>query len=176
MAPAAASNDRHCDFQIESYRLNTHWPAAGFMDAGKRYFRKLALEYCAAKMPSGVRGRGGLAPDRSVSVAQAPRDIDIHANVLRKCLKVFGSDPNHGQWTTENFATPLKTERIGCNAYRSRDVAKAFDMRIELISQALAECMRLRKFPGFVDSVCEGRHDAQVLGGKNHSVLLSQRH
>ncbi len=30
--------------------------------------------------------------DRGVSVAQASRDLDVHANVVRKWVKGFGSD------------------------------------------------------------------------------------
>jgi transposase len=34
-----------------------------------------------------------LVRDRGVSVAQAGRDLDIHANVLRKLVKEFSADP-----------------------------------------------------------------------------------
>ncbi|SFQ26460.1 transposase [Bradyrhizobium sp. Ghvi] len=34
-----------------------------------------------------------LVRERGVSVAQAGRDRDVHENVLRKCVKKFGSDP-----------------------------------------------------------------------------------
>ena len=34
-----------------------------------------------------------LVKERSVSVAQAARDLDVHENVLRKWVKEFGSDP-----------------------------------------------------------------------------------
>jgi transposase len=34
-----------------------------------------------------------LVRDRGVSVAQAGRDLDIHANVLRKWVKEFSADP-----------------------------------------------------------------------------------
>jgi len=36
-----------------------------------------------------------LVKDRSVSVAQAARDLDVHENVLRKWVKEFGNDPAH---------------------------------------------------------------------------------
>ena len=47
-----------------------------------------------------------LVKDRGVSVAQAARDLDVHENVMRKCVKEFGSDPaqafpGHGQMKPE---------------------------------------------------------------------------
>ena len=36
-----------------------------------------------------------LVGERGVSVAQASRDLDLHQNMLRKCVKDFASDPAH---------------------------------------------------------------------------------
>ena len=33
--------------------------------------------------------------ERSVSAAQAARDLDVHENVLRKWVKEFAADPQH---------------------------------------------------------------------------------
>ena len=62
--------------------------------SGKRYTDEFKIE--AVKL---VRERG-------VSVAQAGRDLDVQANVLRKWVKEFGSDPvqafpGHGQMKPE---------------------------------------------------------------------------
>jgi len=47
-----------------------------------------------------------LIKERGVSVAQASRDLDVHATVLRKWVADFGSDPvaafpGHGQLKPE---------------------------------------------------------------------------
>ncbi|ACM36984.1 transposase [Allorhizobium ampelinum S4] len=54
-----------------------------------------------------------LVRERSVSVAQAARDMDVHENVLRKWVKEYGSDPvqafpGHGQMKPEQ----LEIERL----------------------------------------------------------------
>jgi transposase len=54
-----------------------------------------------------------LVRERGVSVAQAGRDLGVHENVLRKCVKEFGSDPvqafpGHGQMKPEQ----LEIERL----------------------------------------------------------------
>lgn len=54
-----------------------------------------------------------LVRERSVSVAQAARDLDVHENVLRKWVKEYGSDPvqafpGHGQMKPEQ----LEIERL----------------------------------------------------------------
>lgn len=54
-----------------------------------------------------------LVRERSVSVAQAARDLDVHENVLRKWVKEYGSDPvqafpGHGQMRPEQ----LEIERL----------------------------------------------------------------
>lgn len=36
-----------------------------------------------------------LVRDRGVKIAQAARDLDIHANVLRNWMKELGADPRH---------------------------------------------------------------------------------
>ena len=36
-----------------------------------------------------------LVRERSVSAAQAARDLDVHENVLRKWVKEFAADPQH---------------------------------------------------------------------------------
>jgi transposase len=60
-----------------------------------------------------------LVGGRGVRVAQASRDIDVHENVLRKCVKEFGADPKqalpgHGQ---------MKPEQLEIDRLR-REVAK----------------------------------------------------
>ena len=78
----------------------------------KRHGREFKLE--AVKL---VRERG-------VSVAQAARDLDIHANLLRNWVKAFAADPQYafpgqGQMKPEQFeierlrreVTKLKAER-----------------------------------------------------------------
>ena len=60
-----------------------------------------------------------LMKERSVTVAQAARDLDVHENVLRKWVKEFGVDPaqafpGHGQVKPEQ----LEIERL------RREVAK----------------------------------------------------
>jgi transposase len=78
----------------------------------KRHGREFKLE--AVKL---VRERG-------VSVAQAARDLDIHANLLRNWVKAFAVDPQHafpgqGQMKPEQLeidrlrreVTKLKAER-----------------------------------------------------------------
>ncbi len=65
-----------------------------------------------------------LVRERAVSVAQAPRNIDVHENVLQKWIKEFGSDPKqvfrgHGQQKPDQLeiarvrreVTKLKAER-----------------------------------------------------------------
>ena len=65
-----------------------------------------------------------LVKERSVSVAQASRELDVHENVLRKWIKEFGADPaqtfpGHGQMKPEHQeierlrreVTKLKAER-----------------------------------------------------------------
>lgn len=54
-----------------------------------------------------------LVRERGVAVAQASRDLDVHENVLRKCVKEFVSDPGHafpghGQMKPEQ----LKIDRL----------------------------------------------------------------
>ena len=49
----------------------------------RRFSREFKVE--AVKL---VRARG-------VAVAQAPRDLDVHANVLRKWVREFAADPQH---------------------------------------------------------------------------------
>ncbi len=54
-----------------------------------------------------------LVRERSVSVAQAARDLDVHENVLRKWVNEYGSDPvqafpGHGQMRPEQ----LEIERL----------------------------------------------------------------
>ena len=54
-----------------------------------------------------------LVRERSVSAAQAARDLGVHENVLRKWVKEFGSDPvqafpGHGQMKPEQ----LELERL----------------------------------------------------------------
>jgi len=49
-----------------------------------------------------------LVRERGVSVAQAARDLDLHANVLRKWIKEFSADPQyafpgHGQMKPEQL-------------------------------------------------------------------------
>ena len=49
-----------------------------------------------------------LVRDRGVSVAQAARDLEVHANVLRKWVGDFASDPQqafpgHGQMKPEQL-------------------------------------------------------------------------
>jgi transposase len=78
----------------------------------RRYGREFKLE--AVKL---VRERG-------VSVAQAARDLDIHANLLRNWVKALAADPQHafpgpGQMKPEQLeierlrreVTKLKAER-----------------------------------------------------------------
>ena len=52
--------------------------------------------------------------ERGVSVAQAGRDLGVHENVLRKCVKEFGFDPcrlsGHGQMK------PEQRRLSGCDA------------------------------------------------------------
>jgi len=60
-----------------------------------------------------------LVRDRGVSAAQAARDLDVHANVLRKWVKEFSGDPaqafpGHGQMKPES----QEIERL------KRDVAR----------------------------------------------------
>lgn len=60
-----------------------------------------------------------LIEDRGVSVAQAARDLDVHANVPREWVKEFATDlghafPRHGQMKPEQ----LEIERL------RREVAK----------------------------------------------------
>ncbi len=60
-----------------------------------------------------------LVRERGVSVAQAARDLDLHANVLRKWMKECSTDPQyafpgHGQ---------LKPEQLEIDRLR-REVAK----------------------------------------------------
>ena len=65
-----------------------------------------------------------LVNERGVAVAQAGRDLDVHANVLRKWVREIGSDPiqafpGHGQQKPEQLeidrlrreVTKLKAER-----------------------------------------------------------------
>ena len=65
-----------------------------------------------------------LVRERGVSVAQAARDLDLHANVLRKWMKECSTDPQyafpgHGQLKPEQLeidrlrreAAKLKAER-----------------------------------------------------------------
>src|SRR5436190_14863930 len=43
-----------------------------------------------------VQARGGaLVRDRGISVAQAARDLDLHANMLRNWVREFAADPGH---------------------------------------------------------------------------------
>ena len=69
-----------------------------------------------------------LVRERSVSVAQASRDLDVHENVLRKWVKEFGSDPvqafpGHGQMKPEQLEIArLKREVIKLKA--ERDILK----------------------------------------------------
>jgi transposase len=54
-----------------------------------------------------------LVRERSVSVAQAARDLEVHENVLRKWVKEYGSDPvqafpGHGLMKPEQ----LEIERL----------------------------------------------------------------
>ena len=54
-----------------------------------------------------------LVRERGVTIAQAPRELDVHENVLRKWVKEFGSDPaqafpGHGQMKPEQ----LEIERL----------------------------------------------------------------
>ena len=49
-----------------------------------------------------------LVRERGVSVAQAARDLDLHANVLHKWIKEFSTDPQyafpgHGQMKPEQL-------------------------------------------------------------------------
>ena len=69
-----------------------------------------------------------LVRDRGVSVAQAGRDLDIHANVLRKWVKEFSADsaqafPRLGQMKPEQ----LEIERLRREVARlkaERDILK----------------------------------------------------
>jgi transposase len=84
-----------------------------------------------------------LVRDRGVSVAQAARDLDIHANVLRKWVRAFSADPAQafpglGQMKPERLdierlrreVARLKAERSssptlslwrsGCSLHRAR--------------------------------------------------------
>ena len=78
----------------------------------KRYTREFKLE--AVK----------LVKDRGVTVAQAARDLGVHANVLREWIRAFAADPQqafpgHGQMKPEQLeiaqlkreVTKLKAER-----------------------------------------------------------------
>jgi len=54
-----------------------------------------------------------LVTERGVSVAQAARDLDVHENVVRKCVRSLAADPNqafpgHGQMKPEQ----LEIERL----------------------------------------------------------------
>ena len=37
-----------------------------------------------------------LVRERGVALVQAARDLNVHENVLRKWVKEFGADPQHG--------------------------------------------------------------------------------
>lgn len=49
---------------------------------------KLEVGNATTEVPPRVQGRGG--QERSASVAQAARDLDVQENVLRKWVKEFG--------------------------------------------------------------------------------------
>jgi len=38
-----------------------------------------------------------LVRERGVTVAQAARDLDLHENLLRKWVRDFAADPQHGE-------------------------------------------------------------------------------
>ena len=101
----------------------------------KRYAREFKLE--------AVR----LVKERGVSVAQASRDLGVHANVLREWVRAFAADPEQAfpgrgadngvvcsmsrsgnVWDNaamESFFSSLKTERTARKLYRTRDEARA---------------------------------------------------
>ena len=55
----------------------------GAMQRRRRFSREFKLE--------AIR----LVRDRGVSIAQASRDLDVHANLLGRWVKDFESDPGH---------------------------------------------------------------------------------
>lgn len=69
-----------------------------------------------------------LVRDRGVSIAQASRDLDVHANVLGKWVREFAGDPEHafpghGQMKPEQ----LEIERLRREVARlkaERDILK----------------------------------------------------
>jgi transposase len=69
-----------------------------------------------------------LVRDRGVSVAQAARDLDLHANLLRKWVRDFATDPQHafpgpGQMKPEQ----LEIERLRREVHKlkaERDILK----------------------------------------------------
>ena len=82
----------------------------------KRYTREFKLE--AVK----------LVKDRGVTVAQAARDLGVHANVLREWIRAFAADPQqafpgHGQMKPEQLEMErLRREVIKLKA--ERDILK----------------------------------------------------
>jgi transposase len=82
----------------------------------KRYAREFKLE--AVK----------LVKDRGVTVAQAARDLGVHANVLREWIRAFTTDPQqafpgHGQLKPEQLEVErLRREVIKLKA--ERDILK----------------------------------------------------
>jgi transposase len=82
----------------------------------KRYAREFKLE--AVK----------LVKDRGVTVAQAARDLGVHANVLREWIRAFGADPQQafpgqGQMKPEQLEMErLRREVIKLKA--ERDILK----------------------------------------------------
>lgn len=74
------------------------------MTGRRRYSREFKVE--------AVR----LVRERGVSLAQAPRDLDVHANVLRSWVREHGADPaeafpGHGQQGQEKAEiTQLRRE------------------------------------------------------------------
>ena len=69
-----------------------------------------------------------LVRERGVTVAQAARDLDVHQNVLRKCVREFGADPKHafpgqGQMKPEQLEIDrLRKEVVKLKA--ERDILK----------------------------------------------------
>jgi transposase len=82
----------------------------------KRYAREFKLE--AVK----------LVKDRGVTVAEAARDLGVHANVLREWIRAFAADPEqafpgHGQMKPEQLEMErLRREVVKLKA--ERDILK----------------------------------------------------
>lgn len=77
-----------------------------------------------------------LIKERGISVAQVGRDLDVHENVLRKCMRELAADPSHafpghGQ---------VKPEQLEIDRLR-REVTKLRAER-DILTTAAAFCAR----------------------------------